>query len=191
MKTLEMNIAEVLSLHGALQGLMRIAGVPFKKSYLIKRNIDKLVPIVQDWYEVKAKPIFEKYAIEMPGSKLIQPQEHEKFKADVFASLDELLNPDLKVGDLVDIHKEIKSIFEKYEVEADTRHGIPMEKARQYKKEVTDLSKETMVTLEFFDIELDRNLENVLSQLELEFQISISNIISEESQIQIAKTILQ
>ena len=193
MKKLEMNIGEVLSLQSALIKLMNIRGIPFKKSYLLKRNLDKISPIAKKWYETKVKSIFDKYAISIPVKLFIPIQKQEAFKKELFVSLEKLLNPEIKVIELSEIYQEVKSIFDKYEDEMPNEQscGIPLEKASEYRKELEDLSKREIIEFELFDIELDSRLEEVLSQLELEAQISIQTLIVEESTIKIAQTILQ
>jgi len=170
------SLEDILTLNEALVRILKLAGIPYQKVYVLDELRKSIRPILEEWTE-KSIEIFNKYAMLVPEEEFILPNRYKDFKEEMLKA---------KV-------ERIPEIFKNYESKSDTPgEAIPQQKINLYRKEINLAAKNTPPKeIEYEQIELDNNLINVLRQLPGELQASLSFVLKNRSNLEVFRPRLQ
>ena len=178
MKTVVMNLKEMMEAKGALDALLALAGIPHKKAYWLDRNRKALMPSMKNWHAT-AQAVAEKYAEVIPSFPFIPTESYHSFK-------EEMKQTVFDVTKTIDSEK-MEALFTKYEKLSDSagKKGIPMEDRVVYEKEINEAAEKFSTDIETYPVELNPDLESVLQKLSGDEQAALSFIFEEESVIKV------
>lgn len=174
MKTITLNIEDIIKAYQALTHLLASTGISRKQVYWLSRNQSKLQVHVKNWYENNVKQIFDKHAIEIPSQPFIPVQKYQDFKKEMAACVE---SNNYEGG--------YESIFLKYEVTSNSQRGIPVEVKNEYAKEVDEAMKNCSKEIEYMDIMVDKNLDKILEKLTGDDIVALEFMLIEPSSLNI------
>lgn len=159
-KRLSLKILEVVRMYAALDTLINMSGISYKKLYWLDRNRKVLLPVFKRWQKVAAE-ITDKYYVSAPEFAFVSAENYPAFK-------EELLRYE-------QAESSILPICEKYEIKLPQGRGIPPEKSREVNYEVAEAAEKFPLSeIDIYMIVVDEPFEFVLKNLPGDMQLDLA-----------------
>ena len=174
-----LNIDEICKIAQGITTMLSNPGLTRQQAYWLKRNRDHLVPHVQRWLETM-NGVFNKYAITIPFARFVPYDKYKEFKVDLHT----IITPTL-----TDEQKELlTTLFQSYEIEntESAGHiGIPIQKNKEYQEEIKNTIESTNIEIEYFEIEVDRQMNEAFRCIPAVLQEAMNFFLKEESSVKV------
>jgi len=193
-KKIKLDMEKAVSVYNIISKLLSYNGIDRKKVYWLDRNRDWLKPSIEKWFK-KAQEIIQQYSIETPQNPFIPLTKYQAFKKELKETLSSvtfhLLEPtkeNAPLDKLKEVWESVNLVFEKYEIHANFKSGIPVEKKEEYQKAIKE-AMEAMpeVEYDYMEIVSDRVFDQVLQNLTGEEIVAIEFMLEEPSTVHVAQ----
>lgn len=174
-----LNIDEVCKIAQGLHMLLSNPGLSRQQAYWMKRNHDYLIPHVKKWLETM-NLVFNKYAITIPFARFVPYDKYKEFKTDLYAIIASTVTEEQK--------ETLTALFQKYEIENTQSAGqvrIPIEKNNAYQEELKQTVESTNVEIEYFEIEVDKQMNEAFRCVPAVLQEAMNFFLKEESTVKV------
>lgn len=169
-----LGIEDIIKAHQTLNKVLTFQGIPRNKNYWFDRNRKWLETHVKHWFGVDQKVIVDKYIVEIPVTPFVPPDKYAEFKKELV----EVFTKMTACGNVVEI-------CTKYEIKSNAKKGIPTESKIDFEKEVHALADECKKEVEFQEIIVDQLLDQILSNLSGDEQLSIGYMLKDTSPLEV------
>jgi hypothetical protein len=159
METKIMGIEEITLIKKAIDMLLKVPGIIYDKVYWFDKLGKKLNTPIKQWFDIQHQ-IYLKYAVPVPETPFIPYNKYPAFKKECFE--DNKHSPE-----------NWPDIFEKYEIISNAAGtiAIPIEKQKEYDKEVNESFDSFQKEIEFNKVETDQEFMAALRYLPGELQL--------------------
>ena len=173
MEKITLGIAEIMKVKQSIDMLLRMAGIPFQKTYWLDNLRKKLSTPMNKWKDTFT-PIFEKYAVKIPAEPFVPPSKYQEFK--------KVLMDRVEGCEEGEVYSSYGNLFAKYEItsEHSGQSAIPIESQKSYEAERDKAAGEFQAEIEYNKIEVDDNFMAVLQNLPGELQLALTFMFADE-----------